>query len=154
MTQRQALGRGLALFRRNTEWQEAYSNVHAVVDGYINRAVEEQHYPKTPTRDSITHSSHADPERDSFSMLHELVKDTQDRRFFRDQLLNIFIPARDSSAIGLSDIFFNLARKPEVWTKLREEALKIEQPLTFDLLKSTKYLQCVLSESKFRSRFQ
>lgn len=85
-------------------------------------------------------------------MLHELVKDTQDRRFLRDQLLNVFLPARDSSAIGLSDLFFNLARHPEVWRKLRSEVLKINQPLTFDLLKSMKHLQCVLKESKFTSR--
>lgn len=152
MTQRTASGRALALFNRDREWQEAYTKVHAVVDGYIDRALEQQHLANNAINPSTSVSSTSISGRRSFSMLHELVKDTQHRRFLRDQLLNVFLPARDSSAIGLSDLFFNLARHPEVWRKLRSEVLDIDQPLTFDLLKSMKYLQCVLNESKFISR--
>lgn len=151
MTKRTASGRALALFNRDSEWLRAYTKVHAVIDGYIQSALE-QHLAKNATVLSTSGSSTIASEQSSFSVLHELVKDTQDRHFLRDQLLNVFLPARDSSAIGLSDLFFTLARHPEVWRKLRSEALKIDQPLTFDLLKSMKYLQCVLKESKFTSR--
>ncbi|KAL2043608.1 hypothetical protein N7G274_003915 [Stereocaulon virgatum] len=81
-------------------------------------------------------------------MLHEFIKDTQDRKFLRDQLLNVFLPARDASSTGLSGLFFHLARNPRVWTKLRSEAPKIDQPLTFDVLKSMKHLHCVFRESQ------
>ena len=152
MTTRQAAGRALALSNRDTEWQQAYTKIHAIIDGYITRALEQQHLADNAMIPSTIDSLAMKPGARPFSMLHELVKDTQDRRFLRDQLLNVFIPARDSSAIGLSDIFFNLARHPEVWRKFRSEVLEIDQPLTFDLLKSMNYLQCVLRESKFTSR--
>lgn len=142
----------MALFVRDREWQEAYTKVHVVIDGYINRALEQQYLANNAKQPLTSGSSTIVSGQHSFSMLHELVKDTQDRRFLRDQLLNIFLPARDSSAIGLSDLFSNLARHPKVWRKLRSEVSQIDQPLTFDLLKSLKYLQCVLKESKSTSR--
>ena len=152
MTKRSVAGRALALSKRDIEWQQAGTEVHAIIDEYVARALEQYYLADSAiipsTGDSLIMTSGAR----SFSMLHELVKDTQDRRFLRDQLLNVFIPARDSSAIGLSDLFFNLARHPEVWRKLRSEVLEIDQPLTFDLLKSMSYLQCVLRESKLTFR--
>ena len=144
MTKRSVAGRALALSKRDIEWQQACTEVHAIVDGYITRALEQYHLADSAIIPSTGDPLTMKPSARSFSMLHELVKYTQDRRFLRDQLLNVFIPARDSSAIGLSDLFFNLARHPEVWRKLRSEVLEIDQPLTFDLLKSMNYLQCVL----------
>ena len=149
MTTRINLGRALSLFNHDPEWREAYTNVHAVVDGYIDRAVEQRQLLEKPTKDLEHDSSQTELAKRPFSMLHELLKDTKDRKFLRDQLLNVFLPARDSSSIGLSDLFFHLARNPRVWTKLRSEALEIDQELTFDVLKSMEYLQCVLRESKF-----
>jgi cytochrome P450 len=149
MTTRTSLGRALSLFDHDPEWREAYTNIHALVDGYIDRAIEQRHHLEKPTKDLEHESSRKEPAKRPFSMLHELVEDTQDRKFLRDQLLNVFLPARDSSSIGLSDLFFHLARNPRVWTKLRSEALEIDQPLTFDVLKSMRYLQCVLRERKF-----
>lgn len=84
----------------------------------------------------------------SVVFLDELVKETQDRNFIRDQLLNMFFPARDSSAIGASCIFFILARNPEVWKKLRAEVLGIEQPLTRTVLASLRYVNQVVKEGR------
>lgn len=145
MTKRQALGKRLVFSGRDTEWEAAYKNIQAILDGYIIRALEQWNIADKETEDCESLPEYS--EQRPFSMLHELVKDTQDQRFIRDQLLNVFIPARDSSAIGVSDLFFQLARNPRVWSKLRSEALEINQPITFELLKSMKYLQCVLRES-------
>ena len=146
MTKRQALGKGLVFSGRDMEWETAYMSIQAVLDGYIHRALEQWSMADKETEDSDSRPEYS--EQRPFSMLHELLKDTQDQRFIRDQLLNVFIPARDSSAIGVSDLFFQLARNPRVWKTLRSEALEINQPITFELLKSMKYLQCVLRESK------
>ncbi len=140
MTKRTASGRALVLFNRDSKWQRAYTKVHAIIDGYIKSALE-QHLADNAKMPSSSRSSTKVSGPHSFSMLHELVKDTQDRRFLRDQLLNVFLPARDSSTIGLSDLFFNLARHPEVWRRFRSEVLKTDRPPTFDLLKSMRYLQ-------------
>lgn len=62
--------------------------------------------------------------------------------------MNVFFPARDSTAIGVSNVFFQLARHPRVWDKLRKEVVDIAPgALTIELLNSMKYLRNVINES-------
>ncbi|PQE10070.1 Cytochrome P450 family protein [Rutstroemia sp. NJR-2017a BVV2] len=85
----------------------------------------------------------------NYVLLKELVKTTDDRRFIRNELMNVFFPARDTAGILTSNIIFMLARYPDVWSKLRAEVLGIgDQKLTFELLKSLKYTHAVINESK------
>ncbi|TGO11140.1 hypothetical protein BTUL_0116g00040 [Botrytis tulipae] len=71
-------------------------------------------------------------------LLKELVKMTDDRRYIRDELMNIFFPALDTAGILMGNIIFMLARHPQIWAKLRKEVLDIgDQKLTFELLKSS-----------------
>ena len=72
------------------------------------------------------------------AVIDHLAEETQDRKFLTDQLLNVLFPARDSSAIGASCVFFVLARNLETWQKLRREVDKIEQPITYEVLKAHK----------------
>ena len=53
--------------------------------------------------------------------------------------------------MGLSGVCFLLARHPDVWKKLRTEVLLMNGPVTYDTLKSLKYMRCVLNESKSHS---
>ena len=134
------------------EWKDACAEVHAVVDKYIDRALSEQadnEAKSSPQQSSGTASDIIPADRDRpVSFLHELVKETKDRRFIRDQIISLFFPARDAQAIAISDLFFQLARNPRVWTKLRTEVLTHDGPNTFESLKKMKYLQAVLNESK------
>lgn len=85
-----------------------------------------------------------------YILAHELTRETSDRIDIRNQLLNIFLPAHDATAVSLTNLFFNLARHPRIWAKLRQEALTlapVNEELTFERLKSLKYLQQVISES-------
>ena len=148
MIKRTSRGRALPLFNRDLEWQKAYTYAHTLVDGYIDRALEQKHRHPDPQHYSRLESPKTDQEERPFSILYSLVDHTEDRHVLRDQLLNVFIGARDTAAIGVSDLFFHLARHPRVWHRLRAEALKVGQPITFDILKSMEYLQCVLRESK------
>ena len=73
---------------------------------------------------------------------------TQNRGDIRDQLLNVFLPAHDAIAVALTNVFFNLARHPDVWGKLCQEILSIgSEKLTFERLKSLSYLQFVIKET-------
>ena len=86
-----------------------------------------------------------------YILAHELARETNDRIDIRNQLLNIFLPAHEASAVALTNLFFNLARHPRVWAKLRQEVLTFapaNESLTFERLKSLKYLQQVLSETQ------
>ena len=142
MNRKSFMGRSLFFYAEDPEWRRACTHVHEIFDHYIDRAIAQ--------RDEIaanqsTASQHIEP----FSMLSELVKETSDREFLRDQLLNVFIGAKDTATIGISDVLFNLARNPRVRKKLREEVLQVNQPLSFEPFKSMRYLQCVLHESRY-----
>lgn len=88
---------------------------------------------------------------DRYVFLYELVKRTTDPVRLRSELLNILLAGRDTTASLLSDTWFVLARRPDIWAKLREEvdALGGEKP-TLEQIKEMKYLKWVLNECKHR----
>lgn len=88
---------------------------------------------------------------DRYVFLYELVKRTTDPVQLRAELMNILLAGRDTTASLLSDTWFVLARRPDIWAKLREEvdALGGEKP-TFQQIKDMKYLKWVLNECKYR----
>lgn len=88
-----------------------------------------------------------------YLLLNEMVKQTQDKLDLRSQILAVFMPSRDTTAFLVSNVFHVLARKPYIWAKLRKEIFSFEaQPLTFELLKSMRYLQWVINESTYQAR--
>jgi cytochrome P450 len=84
-----------------------------------------------------------------YVFIYELSKQTADRTVLTDQILNILLAGRDTTAGILSITFFILARRPDIWNRLRDEVLTVqgERPC-FEDLKSMTYLTWVLKESK------
>ena len=83
-------------------------------------------------------------------LVHDLVRRTKDADSICSQLLNVFLPAHEAAGVVLTNVFFNLARNPDVYQKLREEILnagRSQAEWTFGRLKSLKYLQYVISET-------
>lgn len=85
---------------------------------------------------------------DRYVFLYELVKRTTDAVQLRAELFNILLAGRDTTASLLSHTWFILARRPDIWAKLREEvdALGGQKP-TFEQIKDMKYLRWVLNEA-------
>jgi cytochrome P450 monooxygenase len=85
-----------------------------------------------------------------YILLDEMAKKTQDKLDLRSQILAVFMPSRDTTAFLVGNIFHALARNTTVWVRLRKEVMAIgREPLTFELLKSIKYLQWVINESTY-----
>ena len=83
-----------------------------------------------------------------YIFLHELVKQTSDPVQIRSELLNILLAGRDTTASLLSDVWFILARRPDVWQKLRAEVDALGgEPPEYQQIKEMKYLRAVLNES-------
>ena len=84
---------------------------------------------------------------DRYVFLYELLKRTTDPVQLRAELLNILLAGRDTTASLLSDTWFVLARRPDIWAKLRKEvdALGGEKP-TYQQIKDMKYLRWVFNE--------
>lgn len=83
-----------------------------------------------------------------YVFLYELISQTSDKVRIRDELLNILFAGRDTSASLLSNVWFELSRRPEILARLRQEvdALDDEIP-SLEELKNMKYLRAVLNES-------
>jgi cytochrome P450 len=84
----------------------------------------------------------------TYVFLYELISQTTDLVKIRSELLNVLLAGRDTTAGFLSNIWFQLSRHPDIWTRLRTEvdALNGELP-SFTQLKDMKYLKAVLNET-------
>lgn len=124
---------------QNKEFKTQCNKVHQFIDHFVQRALQQ------PVEKA------ADKER--YVFLEALAEQTRDPVELRDQLLNILLAGRDTTASLLSWIFRILAQRPDVLEKLRSEILNVfgtyEHPkeITFSGLKNAQYLQWVLNEA-------
>lgn len=127
----------------NREFRAANAKVHKFANHYVNKAL-------SLTPDELEKFSN-----DGYIFLYELVKQTRDPKVLRDQLLNILLAGRDTTAGLLSFTFFELARNKKVWEKLKEEIYekfgkgdesRIDE-ITFESLKKAEYLKAVVNEA-------
>lgn len=130
-------------FHRDKKFTKAVHEARAYVDRFVQQAIQ---YRLSLDKDQDT-LKYSKP-NEQYVFLYELSKRTLDKTALTDQLLNILLAGRDTTASLLSIVFFVLARRPDVWTKLRNEVLKLEgQKPSFQDLKATSYLRWVLNES-------
>ncbi|RDW67220.1 cytochrome P450 [Aspergillus mulundensis] len=123
------------------EFRDANRRVKEVVDYYVHQAIEARRHPEKK-----------EPGRYIFA--EALAEDNDDPKILRDNMLNILLAGRDTTASLLSSVFFFLARNPAVWDKLRriivEEFGDDQHPnekITQTKLKDLPYLRYVLNEA-------
>lgn len=111
---------------------------HEFVDGYIAQG-----------RQICEESKKGNVAPKRYILAHEMIKETRDHNDIRNQLLNVFLPAHEATGVALTNVFFNLARNPDCYAKLRQEILDTGEQAawTFERLKSLKYLQSVINET-------
>ncbi|KAG8690868.1 hypothetical protein FRC09_011805 [Ceratobasidium sp. 395] len=88
------------------------------------------------------------PAGDTF--LDDLVSSTDDRTLIADELVNILLAARDTTASLLTFTTYLLTQHPDVLSKLRAEVLEHVGPNaapTYEQLKGMKYMRAVLNET-------
>jgi hypothetical protein len=124
------------------EFREATRRVHEVVDHYVYRAIEAK---KNAEKNGI--------EGGRYVFAEALAADNDNPKVLRDNMLNILLAGRDTTASLLSSTFWFLARHQDVWEKLHrviiEEFGDAEHPkgeITHARLKEVRYLRYVLNE--------
>lgn len=121
------------------KFREANRQVHEVVDHYVNVALESKRNPDKK-------------QDDRYIFLQALAADTDDPKMLRDNMLNILLAGRDTTASLLSSTFFYLSRHPAVFSRLRREIVeafgdsKSSIEITQTKLKEIQYLRYVLNE--------
>lgn len=125
-------------FRRvDPKVKAAYRTCRTQVDTFVDKAIAQ--------REKSADTTERRGELECF--LSELAKTTADREKMRDELLSILLAGRDTTASLLSSLFHVLARRPDVWQKVRSEAagLKGKAP-TYAALQTMKYAKHVIHE--------
>ncbi|KAF8581493.1 cytochrome P450 [Ramaria rubella] len=88
---------------------------------------------------------------DAETFVEHLVRSTDDETFIRDQLINMTLGARDTTAALITFTLYFLALHPEVYTRLRNEVMELCPPGESlpegDRLKDFVYLRAVLNET-------
>nr|QNH68019.1 PfpB [Penicillium sp.] len=128
---------------RDKEWFAACKRIHGFLDGYIQQAYKELEEERISGKPATY--ANGEP-RDDF--LWTIARRVPDPIELRTQLTGVWIPSNETTSILMSNTLFALSRHPEVVQKLRDAVLEYgDQPLTFEGLRSIKYLRWVVNES-------
>ena len=118
-----------------SRFRQAIKKLNDFVEPFIERAL-------SLPQETLASSS-------EYTFLHALAGFTRDRTVLRDQLVAVLLAARDTTAATLSWTIYELARHPQIVTKLRREVwdtVGSSKAPSYDDLKSMRYLQHVMSE--------
>ncbi|MCJ1396047.1 hypothetical protein MMC18_008934 [Xylographa bjoerkii] len=83
-----------------------------------------------------------------YVVLHELASQITDKVRIRSELLSVLLAGRDTTASLLSNVWFTLSQRPDIYAHIREEVDALDSDsVTFETLKDMKYLRAVMNES-------
>ncbi|CAG8371353.1 unnamed protein product [Penicillium salamii] len=135
----------LMMLYRNKEYWKAGTGLRDYIDKFVQKAID--------YRIAVDSGQKVDPKikeltDNQYVFSYELSKQTLDKKEITDQLLSILIAGRDTTANLLSITFFILARRPDIWDRLRSEVLALDgRKPSFEDLKSMTYMSWVFNES-------
>ncbi|KAF4997806.1 hypothetical protein FGRMN_3600 [Fusarium graminum] len=83
------------------------------------------------------------------NFLTDMMVIANDKKGLSDQILHILLASRDTTSSLLSNLFFFLSKNPHIFSKLRDEVLKIsgQAPPSASQLKEMIYLRWCVNES-------
>lgn len=128
---------GFLFKHEDKAWLAQCDKLHDFVDRHVQRALKEAEQRPIESGNQAKH----------YILIEEMIKQTQDPITLRFELLNVFFPAKETTAIALSNTLFHLARNPAVWAQLREQATPLrDKPLSFETVRSLPLFKYALLE--------
>lgn len=129
---------------RDKTHEQCIKICHDFVDKYVDKAV------RYREQEDLEAGAGEKEDASKYIFLYELAKATKDKNRLRSEMLNILLAGRDTTASLLSNMFFQLAKRPDIWAKLRQELNEAvgDRPPTYEQLRNLKYLKYCLNECK------
>ena len=126
-------------FPEDKQFTQDKQFVHDFVDYYVQRGLAKR---------SKLLQEKTSEKTGRYVFLDELVRQTEDPIRIRSELLNILLAGRDTTASLLTNVWFVIAKRPDIWAKLQAEVATLNgQAPSYEQLKELKYLRAVLNES-------
>ncbi|PLB49781.1 putative cytochrome P450 alkane hydroxylase [Aspergillus steynii IBT 23096] len=120
--------------------QRCHRVCHELVEQFVDKALR--------YRANFDEEKGADDSKQKYLFLQGLAQQTGDRKRIRDELMNVLLAGRDTTASLLSNMFFMLAKHPHVWAKLQEEIATLDGRIpTYSQLRNLTYLKYCMNES-------
>ena len=128
------------------EWvpRKTFRQGLCVLDKFISQYIDQALQLPQAELEKVTKSD------EGYTFLHALASYTRDRDVLRDQLVAILLAGRDTTAVTLSWLLYELSRRPETVKKLQQEIESFvgwHREPTYSDLKSMRYLQHTLNET-------
>lgn len=144
------LGRFSALLT-SSKAKGQYKKDCEVVHDFVADAIH-QHQETAATKSGVQH------DKGTYILLRELVnREETCEEVIRNELINVLVGARDTTAALLGNLWFTLARNPSKYTKLRAEVLEklgtsedgsaVQDPPTLEDLQVMPYLHACIDEA-------
>ncbi|KAF8554979.1 cytochrome P450 [Imleria badia] len=134
-------------------WSDRIKEHMHVCHEFIDPILEEALRKKKALKEAGLIPEKNEKERDVLegeTLLDHLVNYTEDLTVIRDEILNIMIAGRDTTAGTLTCVIWMLSQHPNVLHKLREEILSVvgsSRNPTRENLREMKYLKAVINET-------
>lgn len=130
---------------KSQQFKDDIKFVHNYVDRYVQEALQYREAYLLDPSQAESQFGHG-----RYVFMHELVKRVADPVVIRTELLNVLMAGRDTTATLLSNVWYTLARRPDVYSKLRKETVETlggTKP-TLRQLQKMKYLSYIIDESQ------
>ena len=115
--------------------------VHGFVDEFVQKALKQHSESKKRPEDEENEGPYV--------FLKALVQDEQNPVRIRDELVNILIAGRDTTASLISNIFMLLSQHPAVWENLKREVSVLQgRPPRFEEIPTFKSVRYTINECK------
>ena len=137
---RMAIGPFIPL-HHSSKWHESNRAAQSHIEAYVDRALKRQQ------SGSSTYEEKNEKKRPV--LLDDMGSKTSNRTQLRDEAMQAFIAAHETTACLISNLFWILARRPEIWDQLRREVLDTlgDAPLDYEGPMKLKQLRNVINES-------
>merc|ERR1711939_23398 len=133
----------LSVLYRDPKADKCYRICRAFAQQFVEEAVQ-----TVASEKEDTERGQAETKHHKYILSHELARRISDKHRILDELMNVLLAGRDTTACLLSNLFFMLAKNPAVWDKLREEISGLQgRAPTYEELRNLKYVQCCINES-------
>ncbi|KAL4883334.1 cytochrome P450 [Aspergillus karnatakaensis] len=159
IVKRDILGPVLVKLRSSREFKRNLKTVHEFIDGYVAKALasykaeEEREAEEKRQLQGKGNAEEGEGEGEGgeekrYIFLRELSRQTTDPLALRWETLNVLIAGRDTTAVLLSNTWFMLSRRPDIWTKLKAQLTSLDGTApTYQQLTELKYVRWILLET-------
>ncbi|KAG5649755.1 hypothetical protein H0H81_002174 [Sphagnurus paluster] len=132
-------------------WRDSVSPYRKVVDEFVEPLLEEalrNNGLDAGQRVSEKAQKGGELEMEGSTLLDHLVHETQDRQVIKDQLTNLLVAGRDTTAAALTFAVYMLTQHPDITARLRAEiASKVGSGRpTYEQIKEMKYLRAFIND--------